>query len=164
MSTTQRRLMLLFAFILLVAAAIYVGGEFAKVDMCILEDASRQQRFFCSTLMILLTIGLLPLSLRLFRFKAVSADLQRRKAAALACWGTIRLAVLGLLLVLNTFLYFAFGFEAAYGYLAVVVLLCMPFVVPTKERCMAEVGEEKPAETITTDNTDEEANGSHSQL
>ncbi len=133
--------MLLFVAILLVAAAIYVGGEFAKVDMCILADASRQQRFFSSTLMILLTIGLLPLSLRLFRFKAVSADLQRRKAAALACWGTIRLAVLGLLLVLNTFLYFAFGFEVVCGYLAVLVLLCVPLVVPPNERWLGELGE-----------------------
>ena len=164
MIKTQRRLMVLFMAFLLVAAALYVCGEFAKVDMCFLADANRQQRFVCSTLMILLTIGLLPLSLRLFRFKAINADLLSRKAPALLRWGSIRLVVMGLLLVVNTFLYFAFGFEATYGYLAVVALLCMPFVVPTKESCLAEVSEEKPADENITDTPDEEANDSHSQL
>ena len=144
MIKTQRRLMVLFIAILLVAAALYVCGEFAKVDMCFLADASRQQRFIWSTLMILLTIGLLPLSLRLFRFKAINADLLTRKAPALLRWGSIRLVVMGLLLVVNTFLYFAFGFEATYGYLAVMVMLTMPFVLPTMGRCKAET--EEPVE------------------
>ena len=46
---------------------------------------------------------------------------------------------MGALLVVNTFLYYAFEMEPSYGYLAVVTLLCMPFVIPTMSRCEEEV-------------------------
>ena len=107
--------------------------------MGIFAETTREQRFICSTVMILLTIALLPLSLRLFKFKRISNDLQERKAPALAKWGTLRLCVMGALLVVNTFLYYAFEMEPSYGYLAVVTLLCMPFVIPTMSRCEEEV-------------------------
>lgn len=131
--------MALFCCILLVAAAIYVCGDFVHVDMAVMAEATKGERFVASTVMILLTMALLPLSLRLFRFKRVTADLKEHGAVALKKWGVIRLACLGLLLVANTFLYYAFAFESAYGYLAVVTLLCMPFVVPTMNRCKEEV-------------------------
>ena len=107
--------------------------------MGVFAEATREQRFICSTVMILLTIALLPLSLRLFKFRSISNDLQQRQAPALARWGSVRLCVMGLLLVVNTFLYYAFELEASYGYLAVVTLLCMPFVIPTMSRCEEEV-------------------------
>ena len=134
--------MALFCGFLLTAATLYICGEFLQMDMTVWDNPSRSTQFVCSTVMILLTVCLLPLSLRLFKFKRVSEDLQERKAKALDCWGSIRLVVMGMLLVVNTFLYFAFGFESTYGYLAVVTLLCMPFVVPTMERCKAETGGE----------------------
>ena len=135
------------------------------IDMTLWMDASRSQQFICSTIMILLTIGLLPLSLRLFKFRRIHSDLVTRQAPALARWGSLRLLTMGLLLVVNTFLYYAFGFDSTYGYLAVVTLLCMPFVVPTMSRCQAEVTEtEEREEKTETPVEDEEANGSHSQL
>lgn len=155
--------MALFCGMLLVAALLYVGGEFLQLDMSLFAGASKGQRFFSSTLMILLTISLLPLSLRLFKFERIRADLLCRQAPALLRWGTLRLMLMGLLLVVNTFLYYAFEFESAYGYLAVVVLLCMPFVVPTMSRCQAEVSAEKQPQ-LTNEENHEEANGCHSQL
>lgn len=153
--------MAIFCGILFIAAIFYVCGEFLQFDMSLFGEASKEQKFVCSTMMILLTIGMLPLSLRLFKMSRVHADLLRRKAPALLLWGSIRLALMGLLIVVNTFLYYAFEFEAAYGYLAVVVLLCMPFVVPTMNRCLSEVAEEsEPA----TEENHEEANDSHSKL
>ena len=139
MKKTRNLLMAIFSGSLLLAAILYILGEFLHVDMGIFAEATRQQRFVCSTVMILLTIALLPLSLRLFKFKRISNDLQERKAPALAKWGTLRLCVMGALLVVNTFLYYAFEMEPSYGYLAVVTLLCMPFVIPTMSRCEEEV-------------------------
>ena len=166
MKTTRTLLMTLFCGFLLVATVLYICGEFLQCDMSCFDDSSRQTMFIVSTLMILLTIGLLPLSLRLFKFKRVSTDLQQRQAVALRQWGTIRLCTMGLLLVVNTLLYYLFGLESTYGYLAVVVLLCMPFVIPTKGRCEAEVQREDPEMEQPEEETysDEEANGSHSQL
>lgn len=146
MKKTHNLLMTIFSGSLLLAAILYILGEFLHVDMGIFAEATRQQRFVCSTVMILLTISLLPLSLRLFKFKRISNDLQQRKAPALARWGTLRLSIMGALLVVNTFLYYAFELEASYGYLAVVTLLCMPFVIPTMNRCKEEVEEVKEPE------------------
>lgn len=139
MKKTRNLLMTIFSGALLLATLLYILGEFLNVDMGIFAETTREQRFICSTVMILLTIALLPLSLRLFKFKRISNDLQERKAPALAKWGTLRLCVMGALLVVNTFLYYAFEMEPSYGYLAVVTLLCLPFVIPTMSRCEEEV-------------------------
>ena len=156
--------MTLFCCFLTIAAAIYVAGEFLLLDMGMFSSASRQQQFISSTVMILLTISLLPLALRLFKFKHIQADLQKRQALALLRWGGLRMTVIGLLLVVNTLLYYAFEYESTYGYLAVVVLLCMPFIIPTMGRCMAEVSHEpvhpESDEEERTDN--EETDSSHS--
>lgn len=173
MKTTQQLLMALFCGFLLAAGVLYVLGEFLQVDMAFLANPSRQTQFLCSTVMILFTISLLPLSLRLFKFRRVNDDLISRKHEALKRWGTIRLSLMGGLLVVNTLLYYAFGFQSTYGYLAVVTLLCMPFVLPTMSRCQAEVEKEveeekmepqDEEESLTEDENDEETNDSHRQL
>ena len=146
MKKTQHRLMALFCAILAIAAILYVCGEFMQVDMTLFGKASRQQQFICKTVMIMLTIGLLPLSLRLFKMRKVQADLQQRQAPALLRWGTLRLLLMGALLVGNALLYYAFAFESTYGYLAVVTLLTMPFVIPTKSRCNTEVAPDEEKE------------------
>lgn len=139
-------LMALFCAILAVNTLLYILGEFVQADMAFMSEASQQTRFLLSTLMILLTICLLPLSLRMFKLKRIQADLLERKEKALTVWGTLRLATMGLLLTINTVLYYALEFESAYGYLALVVLLCMPFVLPTMNRCVAETSPEPPKE------------------
>lgn len=156
MKKTRNLLMTIFSGALLLATLLYILGEFLNVDMGIFAETTREQRFICSTVMILLTIALLPLSLRLFKFKRISNDLQERKAPALAKWGTLRLCVMGALLVVNTFLYYAFEMEPSYGYLAVVTLLCMPFVIPTMSRCEEEVKTLEIQEiSDTPDNTED---------
>ena len=84
MKKTRNLLMTIFSGALLLATLLYILGEFLNVDMGIFAETTREQRFICSTVMILLTIALLPLSLRLFKFKRISNDLQERKAPALA--------------------------------------------------------------------------------
>lgn len=164
MKKTRNLLMAIFSGSLLLAAILYILGEFLHVDMGIFAEATRQQRFICSTVMILLTISLLPLSLRLFKFKRISNDLQQRKAPALARWGTLRLSIMGALLVVNTFLYYAFELEASYGYLAVVTLLCMPFVIPTMNRCKEEVEEVKEPESSESSENPEPSESSENPV
>ena len=104
--------------------------------------------------MILLTLGLVPLALYLFKMKRIQISLIANPSAALQKWGIIRILILGSLLVVNTLLYYMYGFEPAFGYLAVMVMLTMPFVLPTMSRCKAETEEEKEPEQ---DETAEEA-------
>ena len=55
-------------------------------------------------------------------------------------------------MVVNTLLYYIY-MNTTFGYMAIIMALCLPFVFPTKGRCLAEieeneVGQEggKPAE------------------
>jgi len=131
--------MALFCEQLFLAALLYVAGEFIQVDMAVFSDATRETVFVVSTLMILLTLAAIPIGLRLFKFRKVADDLRQRGELALLKWGVLRLSMIGDLLVINTLLYYIFGFEPAFGYLAVICLLSMPFIVPTMSRCEAEV-------------------------
>jgi len=139
---TQRKLLVLFWAQLAVPALVYVCGEFLQVDMAFLSDASPAVRYTVSTVMILASLALIPLALKLFRIARIHADLVGRGAAALSKWGCVRLLILGDLLCLNTIFYYLFGFEPAFGYLAVVTLLTLPFVYPTMNRCLTETEED----------------------
>jgi hypothetical protein len=146
MKQTRKLLTLLFTLICVIAAALYVGGEFFDMDIAWLSDCSRDTLFAVQTVVILLSLALVPLALRLFKFRRIHDDLVARKAQALKKWGTLRLLMLGLSLVGNTLLYYLFGTEPAFGYLAVITMLVLPFVVPTRKRCEAETTEEEPVE------------------
>lgn len=134
--------MALFCQQLLTAGILYVCCDYLNVDLAFLSGVDQQTLFVVSTVMILLTLAAIPLGLRLFKFRKVASDLQSRGADALQKWGVIRLSMIGDLLVVNTLLYYVFGFEPAFGYLAVVCLLTMPFIVPTMSRCKAEISED----------------------
>lgn len=144
MKQTRDLLMTLYWTVLIVPALIYVCGDILDIDLAVLSGVSELARYVVSTVMILATLALLPIVLRLFKMQRVHADLVRRRADALKKWGSLRVCILGGLLLLNTLLYYAFGFESSFGYLAIVTLLCMPFVYPTMDRCLTEVEDESP--------------------
>jgi len=98
----------------------------------------RQTEFLLQSIMSLLTICLLPLMLRLFKFQKVASDLQRRKENALSRWGTLRLVAIGVLMFANTLLYYLFA-NVSFGYLAIIVLLASFFIFPSLSRCKQEI-------------------------
>ena len=142
MKETRNILSALFALICAVALCLYVGGEFMDMDIAVFSDVTDETRFVLQTVAILLSLAVVPLSLKLFSFPKVRADLQERKAVALKKWGTLRLLMLGVILIGNTLLYYLLGYEPAFGYLAIITALVMPFVVPTMKRCEGEVSEQ----------------------
>ena len=147
MKKTRNILVVIYSLMLLASAAIYICGDYLEVDMAVLtSDTDKQTGYVVQMVMILLTLSLVPLALRLFKFKQIHASLLVSPATALLKWGIVRILVLGLLLVTNTLLYYIYGFEPSFGYLAVMILLTMPFVVPTMSRCKAETEEEKVEE------------------
>ena len=138
MKETRNLLTVLFTLICVIALGLYIGGEFLDMDIAVLSDVSDETRFVLQTVAILLSLAVVPLSLKLFSMKKVKADLLERKALALKKWGTIRLLMLGVILIGNTLLYYLLGYEPAFGYLAIITALVLPFVVPTMKRCEAE--------------------------
>lgn len=86
----------------------------------------------------LLSLCLIPLSLRLFRFRRVQAAFSANPQAALRRWGTVRLQMLTVPMMAYTLLYYLL-MQVAFGYLAIIHLIALAFVWPTKRRCQAEL-------------------------
>ena len=87
-----------------------------------------------------LTLASIFGALYMFRIGRVSTDLKSRKADALSLWGTIRIALLGLPLMVNTLLYYLF-LNTSVGSLAIMLALAMCFVYPNLSRCIADTEE-----------------------
>ncbi len=82
----------------------------------------------------LLTICLIPLALRLFKFKRVAAELQTGGEPAYRTWSIVRIDMLTTPMVINTLGYYL-TLNVALGYLAILGLLALPFIYPSKRRC-----------------------------
>lgn len=140
----QQYLMISFFMFCLITVGIYLFMCFFLGDIPS-EIISEEARFTFTTVMILITLAAIPLSLRLFKFKRVERDLLNRGEKALKVWGLLRMTSLFLLLDINILLYFLYAEEPTFGWLAVILLLVQPFIIPTKDRCEAEITPE-PAE------------------
>ena len=104
-----------------------------------------QSEFLLTSTMELVTLAFAFLSLRLFKFGRIHADLVNRQEKALLKWGYLRLLLIQAPLVINTLLYYLY-MKPTFGYLAIILALCLPFVYPSMDRCLAEVSEEQKEE------------------
>ena len=100
----------------------------------------KQDEFFALTVLELASLAGVVLALRLFKFKCIHNELVTQKVPALLKWGLMRLALLELPMLSNTFFYYMF-MNPAFGYMAIIQLLCLPFVYPSLNRCIAETEE-----------------------
>lgn len=100
----------------------------------------KQSDFVLTALMEILSLGAAFLGLRLFKFNLVHCDLVSRKAKAMWKWGMTRLILLEAPMVVNTLLYYIY-MNTTFGYLGIMLLLCLPFVYPSLGRCEAETTE-----------------------
>ena len=100
----------------------------------------KQSDFVLTALMEIISLGAAFLGLRLFKFKLIHNDLVKRKAPAMWKWGMTRLLILEAPMVINTLLYYIY-MNTTFGYLGIILLLCLPFVFPSLNRCEGEVSE-----------------------
>lgn len=130
-------------YILLAALTLAVIMVF-ETEM--LESGSmageNQSEFIFTFVMELVSLGAAFLGLRLFKFKAVHDDLIARQEPAMMKWGTIRLLILEVPMLADTLLYYMY-MNTTFGYLAIILLLCLPFVFPSLNRCLSETSEEE---------------------
>lgn len=97
-------------------------------------------QFGWQILMELVTIAAIPLALFLFRIKCVRKRLVEGRGNALFKWGCIRLLMLCVPIVLNAILYYQF-MAVAFGYMAIILLLSLFFVYPSKARWEQELAD-----------------------
>ena len=94
--------------------------------------------FLCATIMEILTICLIPLALRLFKFGAVRNDIQQNGIRGHYRWALTRMLMLILPLLVNTMLYYLF-IKVEFAYMAIILFISLAFIIPTKARCESEL-------------------------
>jgi hypothetical protein len=139
MKETRNLLMSIFFLAIAIALGIVIVYETDMMETGLLAE-DKNSEFLLTSTMELLTLGSVFLALRLFKFNVVHSQLVAQKASALSKWGTLRLLLLMVPMVVNTLLYYLF-MNPTFGYMAIIQLLCLPFVFPSMNRCQAEVEE-----------------------
>lgn len=137
MTEVRNKLMALFVGMIVAALLFVVLFETGVCEDGVLAGVNPQMEFAFLTVMELLTIAMIPLALRLLKFKNIENELRERHLEALKKWGALRLLLLELPLVLNTLFYYLF-LNTSFGYMAIILLICMVFVYPSEPRCAAE--------------------------
>lgn len=137
MKNTRKRLASIFWAIPVAGLAIALLFESETIMPGWMAGAAAAE-YIALSLMVLVTLGAIPSALRLFKTAKVGTELTARKEAALLKWGTVRLGMLGVPFVVDTFLYYMF-MRPAFGYLAIILLICLIFVYPSEDRCASEV-------------------------
>ena len=140
MKKVSKLLMLVYTLLLVVKVGIIVLYESDILESGALAD-SKQTEFLAMTGMELSSLAAAFLGLRLFKFKKIHDALVTQKETALLKWGMLRLLILEVPMVSNTYLYYIY-MNTTFGYLAIILLLCLPFVFPSLSRCLAETTEE----------------------
>ena len=140
MKKVSKQLMAFYTAQVVLALVIIVLFELNVLPEGIMAD-DKQSEFSLIALMELISLGAAFLGLRLFKFKAIHNDLVNRKERAMWKWGMARLIILEAPMVIDTILYYIY-MNPTFGYLAIILLLCLPFVFPSHSRCLSETSEE----------------------
>ena len=144
MKKISKQLTLVYILLAAIALAIVALYELDVLESGALAD-SKQTEFVALTVMELTTLAMAFLGLRLFKFPMIHTQLVTEKEPAMLKWGLLRLFVLEVPMIVNTYLYYMY-MNPTFGYLAIILLLCLPFVMPTESRCLAETSEEETTE------------------
>lgn len=138
MEKTVRQLRTLFFCSIAVALIIVILFETELILPGSLALNTRQC-FVVTTIMELLTIVIIPFALRLFKFKKINSLLtdEDQRWENLLSYGTTRILMLSVPMIVNTLCYYLF-MSTAFAYLAIILFLCMFFVYPSVDKCVAE--------------------------
>ena len=142
MKKTKNTLLVLLWTVLALSMLVVVLFETDVLVFGFYSSSSEQAEFLLTTMMELLTLVSIPVSLKLFKWKQIHTDLVRRKEKALLKWGILRLLLLLAPLFANTLLYYMYA-NVAFGYMAIILVIVLPFVYPSMERCIAETSDEE---------------------
>lgn len=132
------RLRIQYFITLAVALVLVVLYEICGLDKptFLLEPVAE---FWLTTVVTLLTIGLVPLSLKLLNFDRVRQQLEEGGESAYSRWATIRWLMISAALVMNIVVYYLFSTGTSCGYLALLCAVAYLFVWPSTSRMNEEI-------------------------
>ncbi len=137
--TAQRVLMLNF---LVVAGVCLLMVLLYETEMLLpgMLPVDSTAVFLLQVVMEVVSIVVIPVALKMFALSAVRRRLVAGKGTALLRWGTARINLLCLPMLVDTFMYYQTMWPG-FGYLAIILLLCLCFVYPSLSRCEQETRE-----------------------
>lgn len=109
-------------------------------------------------IMVIVVLTFIPTSLYLFKTKHVKGRLRDDESTAprhLLYWGSVRMMMLCVPMVVCMLLYYVFGEDVRFFYLSVISALCLFMVYPTLGRCLKETGINVKASEYDPDPTDD---------
>lgn len=115
--------------IAVVVAALY---ELDILPSGVLADRP-QDEFLCTIAMELVTIVFIPIALRLFKTKDVDRRLDEGDIKTFKTWSIVRILMITVPLLMNTLLYYIF-MNTTFGYMALILLICLPFIYPATKK------------------------------
>ena len=115
--------------IAVVVAALY---ELDILPSGVLADRP-QDEFLCTIAMELVTIVFIPMALRLFKTKDVDRRLDEGDIKTFKTWSIVRILMITVPLLMNTLLYYLF-MNTTFGYMALILLICLPFIYPATRK------------------------------
>lgn len=101
-------------------------------------EKGSQADFILVSLLEIITICTIPVALRLFKWNFVQSEIEADAAKGLLRWGLVRMLLICVPMIVNTLLYYVVSINTTFGYMAIIGLICLVFINPTKRRCMAE--------------------------
>ena len=128
--------MISYIGLILFSALIVLAYETGIAEQGILA-ADRVVVFYMQYAMELLTICLIPFALRLFKFRKISQSIKLGGEKRLLTWSIIRQNMLGYPLLINA-LFYEWTLSPVFGYLGIIILLCMCFITPTQSKVQNE--------------------------
>lgn len=138
MARIQKLLLFFFVASIVVSLTMVLLYE-TNILLPGIKEELASQKFVVAVIMELVTVVFIPLALYLFKISFVSKSLVMRDGKTqLLRWGLIRMAMLCIPMMLNTFFYYFFGLEVSFGYLAIILFLCLFMIYPSMNRCLAE--------------------------
>lgn len=92
-----------------------------------------ETEFLVTIVMELLTIVTVPTALRLFKAKNVEQRLEEGDEEQFKKWSLVRIFMITETLLANTLLYYLF-MNTTFGYMALILLICIPFIYPVAQK------------------------------
>ena len=132
MKKTVNKLRTLFIASVGIAVVVVALYELDILPSGVLADRP-QDEFLCTIAMELVTIVFIPIALRLFKTKDVDRRLDEGDIKTFKTWSIVRILMITVPLLMNTLLYYIF-MNTAFGYMALILLICLPFIYPATRK------------------------------
>ena len=136
MKRNSRRLFAILMATLAVAIAIIVVYETnILTEGAMYGDANVE--FLVVMIMELLTICVIPIALRMFRFSIIRNYIEENGLTGHFRMSSARMMLLAVPLLLNVLFYYLF-MKVMFAYLAIILAISLIFIIPTVARCESE--------------------------